>query len=131
MDKIVSLSAIISPSFFIGSYWASMYIDDPLTFDNAKKRCATYQEAGYPAGRWRLPTEAEVNYVQQLQTNGHIASLFNTSYHYWTSSGYGYRASDSNYTDSRTDPGVRCVYDVWYWGETPESAKVYHPNPTE
>ena len=122
---------IISPSFFIGSYWASMYIDDPLTFDNAKKRCATYQEAGYPAGRWRLPTEAEVNYVQQLQTNGHIASLFNTSYHYWTSSGYGYRASDSNYTDSRTDPGVRCVYDVWYWGETPESAKVYHPNPTE
>ena len=122
---------IISPSFFIGSYWASMHTNDPLTFDNAKKRCATYQEAGYPAGRWRLPTEAEVNYVQQLQTNGHIASLFNTSYHYWTSSGYAYKANGSDYTNSRTDPGVRCVYDVWYWGETPESAKVYHPNPTK
>ena len=122
---------IIAPSIFVGSYWASMSSDEDLSFENAKKRCATYQEAGYPAGRWRLPTEAEVNYVQQLQTNGHVATLFNVNYHYWTSSGYAYKASESNYKNSGTDPGVRCVYDVWYWGETPESSKVYHPSPTK
>ena len=108
-----------------------MNSNDPLSFDNAKKRCATYQEAGYPAGRWRLPTEAEVYYIEQLQEKGHIATLFNNNYHYWTSSGYAYRGRDDNYkTGTATDPGARCVYDVWYWGDTPMSADTFHPNPT-
>lgn len=122
---------IIAPSIYVASYWCSMNANDPLSFDNAKKRCATYQEAGYPAGRWRLPTEAEVYYIEQLQEKDHIATLFNSDYHYWTSSGYAYRGRDDNYkTGTATDPGARCVYDVWYWGDTPMSADTFHPNPT-
>ena len=42
-------------------------------------RCAGYQEAGYPAGRWRVPTMAEINYIVQLSGWGVIPSLFSES----------------------------------------------------
>ncbi len=120
---------IIAPSILVASYWSAMYGDEDLSYENALKRCATYQEAGYPAGRWRLPTEAEVYYIEQLQENNHITTLFNSNYHYWTSTGYGYRGRDNNYKNSGTDPGARCVYDVWYWGDSPMSTNTYHPAP--
>lgn len=120
---------IIAPSILVASYWSAMYGDEDLSYENALKRCATYQEAGYPAGRWRLPTEAEVYYIEQLQENNHITTLFNSNYHYWTSTGYGYRGRDNNYKNSGTDPGARCVYDVWYWGDEPTSTDTYHPEP--
>ena len=120
---------IIAPSILVASYWSAMNGQEPLSYENALKRCATYQEAGYPAGRWRLPTEAEVYYIEQLQENNHIITLFNDQYHYWTSTGYGYRGRDNNYKNSGTDPGARCVYDVWYWGEETMSTDTYHPEP--
>ena len=120
---------LIAPSIYIASFWGAMNSSDPITFDEAKKRCATYQEAGYPAGRWRLPTEAEVNYVQSLQRNGFINTLFNDNYYYQTSSGYSVKGSNNSYTQSVSDPGVRCVYDVWYWGDTQKGLYVYHPDP--
>lgn len=123
-------TAIIAPSILISSGWNAVPSGNAFTFDMAKKRCATYQEGGYPAGRWRLPTEAEVYFVQSLQQNEQIPVLFNMGSDYWTSSGYLYNGT--SYTPATTgshDTGIRCVYDVWYWGDKPESISTYHPAP--
>ena len=86
-------------------------------------RCASYQEAGYPAGRWRIPTKAEVEYIIGLSEDGKIPRLFGeagSSTAYWVSSGTYTTGNDSG---DDYEPGtsgsayVRCVYDVWYWGE--------------
>lgn len=103
------------------------------SFQNAQRRCATYQEDGIPAGRWRIPTKAEIEFMVTLSNVGVIPSLFtqetNGSYNQggyysadggvvfpWNDGTIGYRtkaemasASYSNY--------VRCVYDEWYWGK--------------
>ena len=42
----------------------------------ARRRCAAYQEAGRPAGRWRLPTKAEIKFINELSTEGCIPMLF-------------------------------------------------------
>ena len=89
----------------------------------AKERCASYQEDGFPAGRWRLPTSADVLFVRNLSRYQHIPSLFQTHINngYWTADGYIY--SQTEYGDITTNTSntrsVRCVYDVWYWGEAP------------
>jgi hypothetical protein len=90
----------------------------------ARKRCATYQEAGYPAGRWRLPTLAEIAFMVRLQNEGAIDGLF-TKANYWTSSGGVITADETmeykeNQIGSGTEAYVRCVYDLWYYGDTPE-----------
>jgi hypothetical protein len=77
---------IIAPLFKIQStYGVASY---SVNFNIAQKRCATYQEAGYPAGRWRLPTLAEIAFVVSLQNKGVLNSMFaNSSSGYWVSSG--------------------------------------------
>lgn len=99
---------IIAPAFKIASSWGKTL---PLSFEQAEKRCASYQENGYPAGRWRIPTEAEVAYVIKLSEDGKIPQLFDDAY--WTSSGTSYGTSSQG-------TAVRCVYDVWYWGDQKE-----------
>ena len=101
---------IIAPAFKVASSWGKC--DNELSFEEAKARCASYQENGYPAGRWRVPTEAEIAYVIGLSDDGKIPQLFNDGY--WCSSGTVYGAL------SNTRDAVRCVYDVWYWGEGKE-----------
>ena len=112
---------LIAPKFMMSSRWGRLQNsdEDERTYENMEKRCATYQEAGYPAGRWRLPTEAEVNFVLNLQRLHFIETLF---------SGDGWASNETalHYSSSRnmvryTSAGttVRCVYDVWYWGEDP------------
>lgn len=108
----------------------------PTYFEQAKKRCATYQEAGYPAGRWRLPTEAELAYMIKLQGEGVIPTLFNTSSQYWASSGRIFRpnANGTATLQNSTYGPCRCVYDVWYWGEPDLEnypANEYHAMPTK
>ena len=66
----------IAPKFRIASSFGST---QPMTFDNAKRRCSSYQEDGYPAGRWRLPTVAEITYMAQLTTDGLIPRLLGGS----------------------------------------------------
>ncbi|MBQ9397795.1 MAG: hypothetical protein IJU08_04800 [Bacteroidales bacterium] len=128
----------IAPSFLVSSRWGRP--GGGMNFETAQKRCATYQEAGYPAGRWRLPTEAEVYFLFTLQTRNLITTLYTTgsgTYGYWASSGYvfgrGYTGGSA--PDFRTISGtevasIRCVYDTWYWGDQPESRTTYHPGPT-
>lgn len=110
----------ISPGFKIASSYGKT---QSLSYDEAIKRCATYQEAGYPAGRWRVPTTSEVAYIVKLASIGIIPELFGLDSQYWTASGFitptkkntnGYTFSDSKTTNS--DTWVRCVYDEWYWG---------------
>lgn len=100
------------------------------TYTKALVRCATYQEDGYPAGRWRLPTAAEIQYIKSLANHSKIIGLFYGSNNYWCSSGYVDK--DAVYhpvTDplnSTTTASSRCVYDEWYWDVIDKAAGNNH-----
>lgn len=105
--------AIIAPQFRMASSYGKC--GDGISHEDAKKRCAAYQEYGYPAGRWRLPTVAEFEYVQQLSNNGIIPQLYTTNKEYWTATtAYTYGSGPSSTANTAF---VRCVYDEWYWGD--------------
>ena len=113
---------VIAPAFMVASSWGKTLT---MNYETARKRCAAYQEGGYPAGRWRVPTKAEVEYIVGLSQEGKIPRLFGqdrSTTNYWVSSGV-YNTSNG-YTAGRTDDWgysrsayLRCVYDVWYWGD--------------
>lgn len=119
---------VISPRFRIASSYGRTY---PMGYEGARRRCASYQENGYPAGRWRLPTMAEIEFLIKLSSNGKIRTLFSatTTNAYWAG-GNEARFSDqfrdlsgssnSTSTNSVSVGGynvyTRCVYDTWYWG---------------
>jgi len=110
---------MIAPVFKIASSYGKTY---SVTQANAERRCASYQENGYPAGRWRVPTKGEIEYVVSLSTGGIIPTLFDGGY--WSSAPNQYYDSKANNgnggwrtaNDSGFETYVRCVYDVWYWG---------------
>lgn len=114
----------ISPSFRIASSYGK---SQTMSRDNAERRCASYQEDGYPAGRWRMPTYAEFNYIAKLSSDGKIPHLF-TDYStqsscYWTAQGPCRYYNNGTITKSynTTSAAVRCVYDDWYWGSERDS----------
>lgn len=94
------------------------------TQSNCELRCACYQEDGRPAGRWRVPTKAEIEYIISLSNKGRIPPLFTINETersgYWCGQGrmvwkngrVEFEKSYSFYDRS----AVRCVYDEWYWG---------------
>ena len=107
----------ISPQFMIASSYGA--ISDVMSFGQALLRCATYQEDGYPAGRWRLPTEAEINFMVQMQQKKIIEPTVVPS-GTWTSSMRRYMTEDGFQNPSSSDGHTtRCVYDTWYWGKDP------------
>ena len=119
-------SNFIAPKFRIASSFGAT---QPTSYDNAKRRCASYQEDGYPAGRWRLPTVAEITYMAQLTTDGLIPRLLGGSTgsgttDYWSNNGYVTVADGTNTAAPVSNTGtsstryVRCVYDEWYWEDT-------------
>lgn len=111
------VSNIIAPAFMFASEWGRQGSGES-SFETVAKRCATYQERGYPAGRWRLPTEAEVAFCAYLQANGFIGTLF-AGGRYWISNGQAVSVSGANVTSQTTGNSTRCVYDIWYWGDEP------------
>ena len=138
-DVLITSTAIedqqfIAPRFLVSSN-CNAQSTKPNSFLNVLKRAATYQEAGFPAGRWRLPTEAEVAFIYARQKDGTIPDKL------YTTSGSGYYAAsgrrinvqatdriinlESNVT---TNASSRYVYDLWYWGDVPSTTNVYHPN---
>ena len=129
IKKASNTQTIIAPQFFVSSGWNS---STSVTFANAQKRAATYQEAGYSAGRWRLPTEAEIMFITARQREGVIPVLFamdNTAY-YWASSGRLYCNGQFYNASQYGNVGfMRFVYDTWYWGNTPGDVNYYHPEP--
>ena len=94
----------------------------PLTRAQAEWRCATYQEDGFPAGRWRLPTLGEIRFVAMLSTNGLFEMLFTVTSasgtNYWCANGVANVApSGTTIKDNVNKALLRCVYDSWYWGD--------------
>ena len=135
---------VIAPAIRIASSWGAQ--GTMQSYDRAEERCAACQENGYPAGRWRVPTVAEIDFLIQLSTYNHIPELFTCrdrgSYYegYWTNGPGAYAGKPytddgydtpyeigtiSNASNSRVringsefDLVVRCVYDEWYWSST-------------
>jgi len=112
-----------APEFLVASSYGKSIA---LSYIGAVLRCAAYQEDGYPAGRWRVPTESEIELAVSLFRRGAIPSMFDGKY--WASSGryLSYSGSTLTWTQGTDDEitinsgssaiGVRCVYDTWYWG---------------
>ena len=131
---------IIAPEFIVGSSLNSILTltsrgkgVNAITFDHAQKRAATYQENGYPAGRWRLPTEAEIAFMCQRQIDGAIPQLWYTG-EYWCANGrvISFDGSTITFRDSPQTTAnrawARFVYDIWYWGDTQLDYETYWPN---
>lgn len=118
---------MIAPEFMVAS---SAGKSQTLSYKFAATRCAAYQENGFPAGRWRVPTKAEIMFLIQLSEKGKIPTLFTPDSNmnngaYWCSSGVVYPLGNGqveyrNFTEAASihaNNWVRCVYDSWYWGD--------------
>ncbi len=103
---------MVAPSFRIASSYGAT---TNMSYADAQKRCASYQEDGYPAGRWRIPTKAEIEYMVKLANDGKIPVLLSTDSYYWGSNSTAYRPNGST---STSNSYIRCVYDEWYWTDT-------------
>ncbi len=103
------VNSMIAPSFRIASSYGAVAT---ISYSDAKKRCAGYQEDGYPAGRWRVPTKAEIEYMAMLADDGKIPILLSLDSYYWASNKTAYSPEGNNHTSVSN---VRCVYDEWYW----------------
>ncbi len=117
-----SASNMLAPKFKIASA-NSNCSSNYLTYETVQRRCAGYQEFGSPAGRWRVPTGAELNIICQLTARGVIAQIFTTqeTSRYWANDGiYMYNTTTNLFekTTTETNALVRCVYDEWYWEQS-------------
>lgn len=130
-DESQSTKNMISPQFMIASSYGKTESQNKA---NARNRCATYQEDGYPAGRWRIPTEAEIQYIVQLSAWGVIPCLFgyenqNQTATYWSANGavavndYAGTAKPVDNVNVSSSYSVRCVYDTWYWTDKCDKTK--------
>lgn len=135
-------SNYIAPKIRIASSYGKA---GQMSKTDARRRCAAYQEDGIPAGRWRLPTFAEVEFIATLSSLGRIPILFSDATttdgdYYWIANGnsddrgaalvdnvgddkgvtlsLNYQGSAGMFSDTR--PYVRCVYDEWFWGDAIE-----------
>jgi hypothetical protein len=112
-------SELIAPIFRMASSHGKC--GNAISYNNAKRRCASYQEDGYPAGRWRVPTTAELRYIAKLSSEGKIPHLYSNNGNYWTATGRctyytNGTVDESTSFNDNTTAFVRCVYDEWYWG---------------
>lgn len=116
---------IIAPKFTIVSYHAYA-ASGSLSKQTARRRCAAYQQWGYPAGRWRLPTFAEIQFIKELQKTDVILDVFGGSDN-WSAQG----RVNSNGVLSTTDNTAytRCVYDDWYWEQVDANGTSYNRIP--
>ena len=120
---------MIAPKFRVCSAYGAIASEqnNRRYYENVEGRCASYQEDGYPAGRWRLPTAAEFEIINTLTNKGLLPTLYVTTMDYWCAHGYGRYDNTQNkvnITPGNMDYGsrsvsVRCVYDEWYWGSEP------------
>lgn len=111
---------VIAPKFRIASKLGGYSECDA---DGAALRCASYQEDGFPAGRWRLPTTAEVLFIVELQKQSKIKALFYGGNTYSSATDKIKVNNDNSYewNNAATKPSVRCVYDDWFWGSKREA----------
>ena len=106
---------MVAPSYRISSKFSGIEFTPDLTMPYAEYRCAAFQEDGFPAGRWRLPTKAEVSFIAQLSAMGFFEFLFNDGSVYWSANG-AIRIKGKTVEPVTTNNALlRCVYDSWYW----------------
>ena len=134
-SEVDEVKYAMSPRFRMASSFGNPK-NNITTLEEAEKRCASYQEAGYPAGRWRLPTFGEMAFVTYLSKKQLIPPLFggrvlfwSVDAKYWCAQGL-YKIDDNGNLNAESNSGtryVRCVYDDWYWvredGVTPDRIK--------
>lgn len=113
---------VISPKFRVASSYSVLGSTYLTSREVARRRCASYQEDGYPAGRWRMATAAEMQFMIQLSQQGLIPALFSSNTNYWCAHGvinYVTGATTATLikgTSNSSGGSIRCVYDEWYWG---------------
>ena len=123
--------SVIAPRFLLSS---TLNVSRGTTYEGARRRAAVYQEEGYPAGRWRLPTEAEIAFIIARQNDGSLPVLFNPNQYYWTAEGrlvnVGSQGDIPFTVPGQSTYPLRFIYDLWYWGDEDETLDkgVYHPN---
>ena len=109
---------LVAPEFIIASFCSTCSNADAYFYSASSgyNRCAGYQEAGYPAGRWRLPTTAELEVVGKLCAQQKLPQIFENNIAYISASGT-FLNNDGNFSasTSKQAQSVRCVYDTWYW----------------
>lgn len=111
---------MIAPKFRLASGYAVLHnYTESQTLENLKKRCASYQEDGYPAGRWRLPTRAEFQFIMTQIELENLPTVYLDNTPYWCAHGLGTPNNGvvnmSYIAYNGTGRSVRCVYDEWYW----------------
>ncbi len=116
---------MVAPKFRLASgYGTVTETTGANSLETMKKRCASYQEDGYPAGRWRLPTRAEFQFILTQINLGNLPGVYLENYDYWCAHGLGEPENGvvkMNYISNSQGGGyssitpVRCVYDEWYW----------------
>ena len=116
---------MVAPKFRLASgYGTVTQTTGANSLETMKKRCASYQEDGYPAGRWRLPTRAEFQFILTQINLGNLPGVYLENYDYWCAHGLGEPENGvvvMNYISNSQGGGyssitpVRCVYDEWYW----------------
>ena len=113
--SVYTTGNVIAPIFRVASSYS--VASGVNTYETAAKRCASYQEDGYPAGRWRMPTFAEIQFVCNLSSEGVIPALFANSIYYWCAHGkFTPSTGGVKLSTSGSAQTIRCVYDEWYWG---------------
>lgn len=122
-DANANKQRYIAPQIRVASQWGVTY---PVNRKGAQRRCASYQENGRPAGRWRLPTIAEIEFICRLSNKKFIPYLFGTegetAYYWCATGGVDVNNSTTNPSVTSSNPAanatraVRCVYDEWFWG---------------
>ena len=117
-----SVENMIAPKIRFASSHST--VNSSITYANAYNRAATYQEDGFPAGRWRVPTWAEMRFVAKLCSDQKMGQLLSNIVGYWCVNGLVTATITNNRTTVTLNPStnatatirsVRSVYDEWYW----------------
>lgn len=117
-DSSALTANLMAPGYLIASKFGGVEYYNGTPYDEAVYRCAAYQEDGYPAGRWRLPTRGEIRFIAMLSANDAFTFLFSKNNKYWSANG-AVLVTSNDVQDLKNEPYAlgRCVYDIWYWGE--------------
>lgn len=117
-------SMVVAPKIRVASSYGVCNTGRSRT--QARRRCATYQEQDRPAGRWRVPTLGEMQFIVNLSQTNKIPTLFSKGAHYYSAQGpVEIPTGDDEVTlkvstTTWNNMSVRCVYDEWYWEKFPE-----------
>lgn len=106
---------MIAPSYRVSTKLSGIEFDG-IPYEKARERCASFQENGFPAGRWRVPTRGEIRFISMLSSRGYFEWQFGGNY--WSANG-PVTVNKNGGSVSDADPNLskallRCVYDSWY-----------------